>query len=466
VIVIMPQINVKWGKKKLQVQLDRSKDSTHFKKQLEALSGVPAIRMKISGIGSGLLKDGVSLEKVKLSKRITMMGTAENMPEKPKQEIVFAEDLTNNEDDFTATIYPPGLKNLGNTCYLNASLQILREVPELSKALAQYKGSSTSTDKRERLTAQMRDLWQQMDKIENGQPYIPYAFVDSIRKAFPRFAQKEDTPMGPAYAQQDADEFLNTLKQTLFTQLEKVDPHLKDIFIGKMKNTFTNQETEEESESFVEDFHKLTCHILKGTKHLSQGIEEGLKGTVERKSKKLGRNSIHTKDMKITQLPKFLTVHEMRFFWKVKEQSNSKILKKIVFPMKMDVVNFCDAELKAKIQKARADNLENEKKEKKDEKTQDSKMDTNEEPSEKMDTTEDKDTVPGLGYYKLVGLVTHTGRSVESGHYMGYTKHSHSKNWLKFDDDTISEILESDVKDLCGGGDRPIAILFLYARCD
>ena len=39
------------------------------------------------------------------------------------------------------------------------------------------------------------------------------------------------------------------------------------------------------------------------------------------------------------------------------------------------------------------------------------------------------------GWYNLSGVLTHKGRSIDAGHYIGWTKHG--KNWCKFDDDKV-----------------------------
>mmetsp|Transcript_19230 Transcript_19230/g.30477 ORF Transcript_19230/g.30477 Transcript_19230/m.30477 type:complete len:419 (+) Transcript_19230:106-1362(+) len=70
------------------------------------------------------------------------------------------------------------------------------------------------------------------------------------------------------------------------------------------------------------------------------------------------------------------------------------------------------------------------------------------------------------GYYELCGIVTHKGRSANSGHYIGYAKDKQRNKWLKFDDDEVTEIKSDDIKQLYGGGDFQMAFLTIYRRID
>ena len=43
------------------------------------------------------------------------------------------------------------------------------------------------------------------------------------------------------------------------------------------------------------------------------------------------------------------------------------------------------------------------------------------------------------GWYNLKGVLTHKGRSIDAGHYIGWTKQG--DNWVKFDDDKVNYFL-------------------------
>lgn len=53
-------------------------------------------------------------------------------------QVVFVEDMTQAEASKAGAVVPAGLRNLGNTCYMNSTLQCLRYVPELRTALNRY----------------------------------------------------------------------------------------------------------------------------------------------------------------------------------------------------------------------------------------------------------------------------------------------------------------------------------------
>lgn len=63
-----------------------------------------------------------------------LLGTAGPLPTAPTAAITFIEDLDDSQLAL-ATRTKAGLTNLGNTCYLNSTLQVLRAIPELQQSL-------------------------------------------------------------------------------------------------------------------------------------------------------------------------------------------------------------------------------------------------------------------------------------------------------------------------------------------
>lgn len=65
------------------------------------------------------------------------------------------------------------------------------------------------------------------------------------------------------------------------------------------------------------------------------------------------------------------------------------------------------------------------------------------------------------GKYELQGVLTHKGRSADSGHYVSWVKQQDG-SWVLFDDDDLIIKKDEDVLALCGGGDWHMAYLLLY----
>ncbi|KAJ5742760.1 uncharacterized protein N7511_011161 [Penicillium nucicola] len=508
-------IIVKHAGKRHEVELDPTSNGETLKYQLFSLTGVEPDRQKVL-IKGGQLKDDTALSSLnaKPGQMFMMMGTPSGGQGsadlgRPKETIKFLEDMTEADLARQEGATPAGLQNLGNTCYLNSSLQALRSVPELQEELLRYRsdagaGGSGLSDlsnfglgglggSRD-LAAALRDLFKQMSETQVGIP--PLMFLNALRAVFPQFAQRDRN--GQGYAQQDAEEafsqIINQLRAKLTITEGEGESATKTTFVDKyLAGQFESvtecedpaaKELGEEPSQSSDVFYKLDCHIGKETNHLQDGILSGLEEQIEKNSPLLGTNSLYKKRSRIARLPKYLTVHFVRFFWKRETQKKAKIMRKVTFPAELDVVEFCTDNLRKelipirdKVREIRKEEIDVERAQKRQrvaverEQRQKKETDLGEsvEPMQKKKATEeakskDKDGDSQMeetfktdaeyeaektesirvakkelqelvkqqgsgdsgtnqsGLYELRAVITHQGASADSGHYTAYVK--------------------------------------------
>ncbi|XP_029446960.1 ubiquitin carboxyl-terminal hydrolase 14 [Rhinatrema bivittatum] len=474
-------VNVKWGKEKFDnVELNTEEPPMVFKAQLFALTGVQPSRQKVMVKGGTLKDDEWGNVKVKNGMTLLMMGSAEALPEEPMVRPVFVEDMT-EEQLASAMELPCGLTNLGNTCYMNATVQCIRSVPELKEALKRYSGvlrASGEMASAQYITAALRDLFESMDKTSSSIP--PIILLQFLHMAFPQFAEKGEQGQ---YLQQDANECWVQMMRVLQQKLEAFegDADIESHTAGagaaaaaasSKKKSFIDQffsiefETamkcteaeEEDATKGKENQLQLSCFINQEVKYLFTGLKLRLQEEITKLSPTLQRNASYIKSSKISRLPAYLTIQMVRFFYKEKESVNAKVLKDVKFPLMLDAYELCTQELQEKMVPYRSKFKELEDKAVQANKvTQGTQKEVKYEP---FSFSEDIGS-NNSGYYELQAVLTHQGRSSSSGHYVSWVKRKQDE-WIKFDDDKVSTVTPEDILRLSGGGDWHIAYVLLY----
>uniref|UniRef100_A0A2R5LJH8 Ubiquitin carboxyl-terminal hydrolase n=1 Tax=Ornithodoros turicata TaxID=34597 RepID=A0A2R5LJH8_9ACAR len=466
----MYKVKVKWGKETFpDVEVDTKEEPMVFKAQLFAITGVQPDRQKVMVKGTVLKDDDWGNIQLKDGSLVLLMGSRDALPAEPTEKPIFVEDMTESELA-TALEMPAGLTNLGNTCYMNATVQCLRTVPELRDALRRYEGDLGVLGAQS-VTAALRDLYGVMDKSAVVPPIL---LLQVLHLAFPRFAEKSERG---GFVQQDANECWTELVRMLQQKLNPVNHSPSET--GPNANKFANfvdqyfggivdvtlkckESSDEPPTKTTEHFLQLSCFISQDVRYMFAGLKSRLQETITKFSPMLNRDAEYQKTSTISRLPAYLTIQFVRFFYKEKGAVNAKILKDVKFPMQLDMFELCSEELQQRLIPMRNKFKEQE----------DSKMEVV--PPAEGSTTSRKTRHepfsfpqdPGSsnsGYYELQAVLTHKGRSSSSGHYVSWIrKQAHTEEWYKCDDDKVSLVSQEEILKLSGGGDWHCAYVLLY----
>jgi ubiquitin carboxyl-terminal hydrolase 14 len=475
----MVKVNVKWGKETFSdVEIDATASVEILKLQMYSLTRVPPERQKILGIPGGPLKDDDDLSKrnIKEGTKVMLIGTAEEAELKePAEKVKFEEDMTPEEiakalQLQTKAPLPVGLENLGNTCYMNSCVQMLRRIPELEAALEKVSGGGD-------VDTQLAHEFNQLLKAMKGttEAVKPVRFLLALRAKVPSFAERG--PQGMPQ-QQDAEECIRNMLAAFAAATPEGDTNSIDkLFAFKSRSVYKCVECDDEPEKVdVSSDRFLMCHMGATTDpvgHVREGIKLSLKENVEKSSEILGRVATFEKSMAIESLPTYMIVQFARFGWKKAnseagtQASKVKIGRKVQFPKKMDVYEFCTPEL----QKELGENRQ------KDSEQKDKDWDIAQKAlkeGKNLEVPDDNDAsvqFVDTGAFELQSVVSHQGRSADGGHYVGWTidkkadgKKVKEDEWLLFDDDKVSERPDKAV-DLAGGRlDTHIAYFVLYKK--
>uniref|UniRef100_UPI00398E4011 ubiquitin carboxyl-terminal hydrolase 2-like isoform X1 n=2 Tax=Pristiophorus japonicus TaxID=55135 RepID=UPI00398E4011 len=320
-----------------------------------------------------------------------------------------------------------GLRNLGNTCFMNSILQCLSNTRELRDYCIQntYRRelnnrSRTNTALMEEFAKLLQALW----TSSSNDPISPSEFKTQIQKYAPRFV---------GYNQQDAQEFLRFLLDGLHNEvnrvsirnkvvaedldhllddekgrrmwrkyLEREDSRIVDHFVGQLKSSLTCSECGYCSTVF-DPFWDLSLPISKkgyGEVSLMDCIrlftkEDVLDGDEKPTCYRCKVRRKCTKKFTIQKFPKILVLHLKRF--SEARVRTSKLSTFVNFPLKdLDLREFSS-----------------------------------------------ENSVHAV--YNLYAVSNHSGTTM-GGHYTAYCKNPQTAEWNNFNDSRVTPISSSQIR--------------------
>jgi len=341
---------------------------------------------------------------------------------------------------------------------MNSSLQCLFGVPELKAALSSY-GGAGEHDGAHRLTSAARDLFGELGR--SGSAVTPFRFLATLRAVFPQFAAQG---RGGVYMQQDAEECWTGILETLRQRLPappgaggaQPPAFLRSLFGIDLATRLRCEQTgEERAEEKTE--YTLKCNIVTASTYLTEGFKLALAEEREAHSAAAGATVLFKGQSAVARLPLYLTAQMMRFEFNRVTSERCKKTGEISFGVLLDMHPFCTPELQAALEAPRR---------RRKEAADRALANRHAAAAAAGGDAAMADALPAAeeatGYYELHAVLTHRGRTLDSGHYVAFVKQAEG-GWLEFDDEKPIPRTEEQILRLRGGlADHHMAYLLLY----